>query len=245
MEVPIRKALTKIQHTLFEPAVFDPLTSDKTFTIYCTDYFEWVFLPILAKRLVQIAPNVKIITEILTTEVPESELSSGEVDFIVGVENGVQVSKRLHCQSWFNDRLTCLVRKENQKVGDRISLEKFTQISHVYNSTLGTPFKFTFLDEWLQRNNLSRKFAFTVSGYMPAAMIIAETDYLMTFPLRLAQKLVQIMNLRIVMPPEDFPEYRLNLIWHPIYKMDPARVWFRDQLLDLANQVRENCICQS
>jgi len=240
MEVPIREALTRIQHTLYEPAVFDPLTSDETFTLYGPEYYECVFLPILAKRLVKIAPNVKIITEILSTEVPESELSSGEVDFSVGVESGLQISKRLHCQSWFNDRLTCLVRKENKKVGDRISLKEFTQISHIYHSTLGTPFKFTFLDEWLQENNLSRKFAFTIPGYMAAGMTIAETDYLMTLPLRLAQKLVQIMKLRIVTPPEDFPEYRLNLIWHPLYEMDPARVWFRDQLLDLANQVRES-----
>jgi DNA-binding transcriptional LysR family regulator len=245
MEVPIREALTRIQQTLYEPAVFDPLTSDETFTLYGPEYYECVFLPILAKRLVKIAPNVKIITEILSTEVPESELSSGEVDFSVGVESGLQISKRLHCQSWCNDRLTCLVRKENKNVGDRISLEEFTQIPHVYHSTLGTPFKFTFLDEWLQENNLSRKFAFTIPGYMAAGMTIAETDYLMTLPLRLAQKLVQIMKLRIVMPPESFPEYRLNLIWHPLYEMDPARVWFRDQLLDLANQVRENCIYQS
>ncbi len=66
---------------------------------YGTEYFECVFLPILAKRLGKIAPNVKIITEILTTEVPESELSNGEVDSIVGVESGGVTSKRLHCQS--------------------------------------------------------------------------------------------------------------------------------------------------
>lgn len=237
MEVPIREALTKIQHTLYEPEVFDPLTSDETFTIYGPEYFECVFLPILAKQLVKVAPNVKIITEILTTEVPESELSSGGVDFIVGVESGGKISKRLQCQPWFIDRLTCLVRKENKKVGDRISLEKFTQISHVYHSTLGTPFKFTFLDEWLQKNNMSRKSVFTIPGYMSAAMTVAETDYLLTLPLRLAQKLVQIMKLRIVMPPEDFPEYRLNLIWHPLYGNDPAHVWFRSQLLDIIYQL--------
>jgi hypothetical protein len=54
--------------------------------------------------------------------VPEAELSSGEVDFIVGVESGGEISKRLHCQSWFNDRLTCLLRKENKKVWFREQL---------------------------------------------------------------------------------------------------------------------------
>ena len=31
------------------------------------------------------------------TEVPEAELSSGEIDFILGVESGGGISKRLHC----------------------------------------------------------------------------------------------------------------------------------------------------
>ena len=67
-------------------------------------------------------------------------------------------------------------------------------------------------------------------------MITEITDYVLTVPLQLARKLVKKMDLRIVDPPESFPDYRLNLIWHPIYENDPAQVWFREKLLDLPNQ---------
>ncbi len=77
----------------------------------------------------------------------------------------------------------------------------------------------------------------TTSAYLSAAMIIAATDYLMILPLRLAQKLVKTMELRMINPPVDFPEYKLNLIWHPLYEKSPAHMWFRDQLLDLASQL--------
>ena len=237
MEVPIREALTKIQHSLYTPEPFDPLTSQQTFVIYSIEYFECLFLPQLTARLEKLAPHVRVVTGILTQHIPENELTNGEVDFVVGVEDTMDVPKRLHIQLWFQDSLTCIVRRQNRVVGDSISLEQLTQIPQVFYSTLGTTFRITFLDQWLEKNKLSRQFAVTTSGYLSAAMIIAATDYLMILPLRLAQRLVKTMELRMINPPVDFPEYKLNLIWHPLYEKSPAHMWFRDQLLDLASQL--------
>ena len=237
MEIPIREALTKIQHNLYAPEPFDAFTSEQTFVIYSTEFFECAFLPLLTARLENMAPNVKIVTEILTQYVPETGMTNGEIDFVIGVEDGIAIPKRLANQSWFQDSLTCIVRRQNPVVGESISLEKFTQIPQVLHSTLGTPFMFTFLDRWLDKKKLSRRVAVTTSGFLSATMIVSETNYLMTLPFRLAQKLVDAMDLRIVNPPPDFPEYKLSLIWHPLYGNDPSHVWFRNQLLDIVNQL--------
>ena len=235
MEVPIREALTKIQHNLYAPEPFDAFTSQRTFIIYSTEFFECAFLPLLTARLENMAPNIRIITEILTQFVPESGMTNGEIDFVIGVEDGITVPRRLNIQPWFQDSLTCIVRSQNPVVGDSISLEQFTEIPQIIHSTLGTPFRFSFLDQWLEENKLSRKVAVTTSGFLSATMIAAETNYLMTLPLKLAQKLVNTMDLRIVNPPTGFPEYKLSLIWHPLYGKDPAHVWFRNQLFDIIN----------
>jgi DNA-binding transcriptional LysR family regulator len=237
MEVPIREALTKIQHNLYAPEPFNAFTSQQTFVIYSTEFFECVFLPLLTARLEKMAPNIRVVTEILTQYIPEAGMVNGEIDFVIGVEDGIVVPKRLNIQPWFQDSLTCIVRRQNSVVGDSISLEQFTQIPQVLHSTLGTPFRFTFLDQWLDKNKLSRKVAVRSTGFLSAMMIIAETNYLMTLPLRVAQKLVDAMDLRIVNPPADFPEYKLSLIWHPLYGKDPAHMWFRNQLLDIVNQL--------
>lgn len=237
MEVPIREALTKIQHNLSATESFNAGTSRQTFVIYSTEFFECAFLPLLSARLQKIAPRIKLVTEILTQYIPESGLTNGEIDFIIGVENGVSIPKRLQIQPWFEDSLTCIVRKDNPVIGDRISLAQFTRIPQVIHSTLGTPFRFSFLDRWLEANKLSRPVAVTTSGFLSASMIVSETDYLMTLPMRLAQKLVDAMDLRIVEPPSDFPNYKLSLIWHPLYGKDPSRLWFRDQLLDIVHQL--------
>jgi len=235
MEVPIRESLTKIQQTLYAPEAFDPSVDHAGFIIYGPEYFEAVYLPVLTSYFQNQAPNVMIKAGIVTTSI-EDILTSGEVDYIIGIEGIHEVPNRLRCQSWLNDKLTCVARKDNTTIGDRISLDEFRNVRHIYHSTLGTPYAQTFLDKWLNHNKINRHITANVSGYLSATMITEITDYVLTVPLQLAQKLVKKMNLRIVEPPESFPDYQLNLIWHPIYENDPAQVWFREKLLDLPNQ---------
>ena len=237
MEVPVREALTKIQNNLYTPEPFDAFTGKRTFVIYSTEFFECVILPVLAARLEKLAPRIRIVTEILTHQIPESGLTNGEIDFVIGIEDGISIPKRLNSLPWFQDSLTCIVRRQNPYVGDTISMESFSRTPQIIHSTLGTPFKYNFLDQWLETKQLSRPGMVTTSGFLSAAMIVAQTDYLMTLPSRLATMLVAAMDLRIVTPPIEFPDYKLSLIWHPLYEKDPAQVWFRSQLLDIAHQL--------
>ncbi len=235
MEVPIREALTKIQQNLYAPEEFDSSVDHAGFIIYGPEYFEAVYLPALTSYFQNQAPNIAIKAGIVTTSI-EDVLTSGEVDYIIGIEGIHEVSNRLRCRSWLNDKLTCVVRKDNTTIGDRITLAEFRDVRHIYHSTLGTPYAQTFLDKWLNLNKINRHITANVSGYLSAAMTTEITDYVLTVPLHLARKLIKKMDLRIVDPPENFPDYQLNLIWHPIYENDPAQVWFREKLLDLPNQ---------
>lgn len=235
MEVPIREALTNVQHNLYAPEPFNPLINQASFIIYGPEYFETVYLPLFTARLQHQAPNIEIMSGILRPNLEEG-LTSGEVDYIAGIEGIHEVPKRLRCQPWIYDTLTCVVRKGNTRVGDCLSVKEFRNAHHIYHSTLGTPFTQTFLDKWLKSNRIKRHIAVRTPGYLSALLIAEVTDYVFTLPLRLAQKMVKTMDLRIVNPPDTFPDYRLNLIWHPLYEKDPAQVWFREQLLDLPNQ---------
>ena len=237
MEVPIREMLNRIQITLYKQKPFDPTTSDRRFVIYCTEYFECVVMPKLMAHLEQVAPYCSIAAEILTYEFPESKLTSGDVDFVVGIEGLVDFPKILLSRTWIQDSLVCLIRAENKKIGQSISLKQFAETPHILLSILGTPFKFTFLDNWLKKQNIMRKYSVTTAAFLPAALILAETDYIMTLPRRMARKLTEIMALRLVELPNNPPKFQLNLIWHPLYEKDPAHLWFKQQLLAIENQL--------
>ena len=237
MEIPVREALTKIQNHLYTPEPFNAFTGQRTFVIYSTEFFECIMLPALTARLERLAPRIRIVTEILTQQIPESGMTNGDIDIVIGIEGGISIPKRLKTQPWFTDSLTCIVRRENPVVGESISLDQFSRIPQIIHSTLGTPFKYNFLDQWLETKQLSRQGSVTTSGFLSAAMIVAETNYLMTLPLRLANMLVEAMDLRIVQPPGEFPDYRLSLTWHPLYEKDPAHMWFRSQLMGIVNEL--------
>ncbi|MBW2605050.1 MAG: LysR family transcriptional regulator [Deltaproteobacteria bacterium] len=233
IEVPIREMLNRINRTLYTQKSFDPLTSGKTFVVYSPEYFECLILPKLMAHLEKVAPHCSIKAEILTHEIPESKLTNGDVDFIIGVESLMDIPKNLRSRSLIRDSLVCIVREKNKKIGPSMSMEQFTETPHILFSVMGTPFKMAFLDKWLENQNIRRKFSVTSAAFLPAALILAETDYIMTLPRRIATKLTEIMALRLVELPINPPNFQLNLIWHPLYEKDPAHIWFKWQLLSL------------
>ena len=233
MEVPVREMLNRINRTIYTQKDFAPLTSDRKFVLYCTEYFECLMMPKLMAHLEKVAPHCTVAAEILSHELPESKLTTGEIDFVIGVESLMDIPKNLTSRIWIKDSLVCLVRKENKKVGPSVSLEQFAEIPHILLSILGSPFKFGILDNWLEKQNVQRIYSVSTAAFLPAALILAETDYIMTLPRRMATKLTEIIPLRLVELPNNPPNFQLNLIWHPLYEKDPAHIWFKWQLLNL------------
>jgi len=205
--------------------------------IYSTGYFECLILPKLMARLERIAPGISVVSEMLMTELPEEALTRGEVSFAVGLDDFFDVPKRLRSQPFIRDELVCMARKDHPRIGDFLSREEFCSARHLYHSTLGTPFTYSLVDRWLEENQLQRKFAVTAVGFMTATLILEETDYIMTLPRRLATKFVEKMDLKIVQPPDNFPEFQLNLIWHPLFENEPSQIWMQQQLVELAEAI--------
>jgi DNA-binding transcriptional LysR family regulator len=233
LELPIRGILVDIQHNLYIPDPFNPMERERTFVIYSTEYFECVYLPILIARFEKQAPKINMQLGILTQKIPEKEIASGDVDFVIGVESMGETPKYLRSRPWVGDKLVCVVRAGNTDFSNRIGLKQYSEAGHIYHTMLGTPFSQLPLDRWLEQRNIKRQLAVTTTGYLSAAMIASETDYILTLPLRLAEKLVETMDLKILQPPDNFVGYQLNLIWHPLFEKDPAHSWLQNQLLNL------------
>jgi DNA-binding transcriptional LysR family regulator len=237
IEVPLRHALDEIRQSLTISKSFDPRKSKKKFVIYSTGYFECLILPKLMAKLEKMAPGISIVSEMLTTELPEDALNRGEASFVVALDDVFDVPSRLRSQHLLKDTLVCMTRKGNPLIGDRLSREAYCSARHLYHSTLGTPFNYSLMDGWLEANHLKRDFAFTAIGFMTATLVLEETDCVMTLPRRLAFKFVEKMNLKIVQPPKDFPEFQLNLIWHPLFEKEPSNIWMRRQLTKIVQNL--------
>jgi DNA-binding transcriptional LysR family regulator len=169
---------------------------------------------------------------------PERELEKGSVDLVIGVEEYLDLPKRLCSRPWIGDRLVCLAGDSNALVsGQQITLEQFIRMRHVYPSPMG--FKGNIVESWLAVQGLKRSIAVTARSYLAAARIIQQTDYLLSLPSRVAAELVEFLPLRILQPPDRFPGFELNLIWHPLYDQSPSLKWLIGLLDDIQTSIEQ------
>lgn len=232
LEAPVRSILQQVVRTIQPAQPFEPDTSRARFIIGMNDYSENVVLPALAACLRQSAPNVELVVHTLTAEDPEPLLETGQLSFIIGVEKYSKVSARLRSENWISDRLVCLVSQNHSLAASQhLNLKQFGELRHVYPSPIGL--RTNIVETWLAEQGLQRSIAVTTRNYWVAAQIISGSDYLLSVPFRVATKLMNHFPLCLLEPPKGFPDFRLNLTWHPLYESDPETQWILNQVRKL------------
>jgi DNA-binding transcriptional LysR family regulator len=81
----IQPALSQIQTALSTAQPFDPITSDRVFSIGMSDHVEFVLLPRLLEKLETTAPHIKIQVRSGNRQQLLARLDSGEIDVMCGL----------------------------------------------------------------------------------------------------------------------------------------------------------------
>jgi DNA-binding transcriptional LysR family regulator len=93
------------------------------------------------------------------------------------------------------------------------------------------------IDDYLAVRGLSRKISLIIPNFLPAPWIIANTELLLSVPLRIAEQFVRLAPVKILPVPIDLPTYDLIMLWHPRQEKEPAHQWLRQELLKIACQM--------
>jgi DNA-binding transcriptional LysR family regulator len=238
--IPIRKALLDIELTVSNKPEFEPQTAQHQFTIAATDYNELILLPSLIKKVRELAPGVNILIRQTNEYLPEEALENGSINLVLGFDVNMETPSRIHQQMLFDDAFVSIVRKDHPSINDTLSLEQYIALDHVLISPLGKDSGI--IDEWLEKNDLSRKVALIVPHFLSAPLIIAQTDMVLTLPYRVAEKFAQIAPIKLLPTPIDLPNYPLSMIWHPLYERNPADQWLRAQIAEVGQQIASTSI---
>src|SRR6187549_1131790 len=117
LAVPVREALRLLELSL-NPGTFDPMVSSQTFTVYASDYVEFVLLPPLLKQMQKLAPKARL--QILPWgqhRVPE-ELARGQADMMIGYYDSVPTAYSELIL--FEERYVCIVRRGHPIVRSKL-----------------------------------------------------------------------------------------------------------------------------
>lgn len=232
LAAPIRQALKQIE-TALNPLEFDAKNATRTFNLAMDDDIASIILPSLAKRLEEKAPGVDIRVRHNDFVNGPALLESNKIDFkICGYNPGYP--EEFKSQVLFEVSYVCLMRKGHPLARPEITLEEFVAVKHLRVPITGEISGE--IDRILAKQGLKRRVAMTVRHFLVVPQIIENSDMLITFPRRAAERLPGIENLHIVPLPLHFDPVQIRIIWHERYTNHTDHQWMRLELTDICRE---------
>ena len=219
-----------------ETPTFDPVTSTRVFKIATTDYGALAVLAPMIGRLVVEAPGIGIDIVPLTAT-SFQELGSGELD--IALYSDDPAPGPLFGQNIFEEFYISLVREGHPalptKPGGRMSMKSFLAHAHILVNIGGG--RTGVVDAALAASGRSRRVAVTLPYFSTAALIVAQTDLVLTLPMRVADRFVRPHGLIGLQPPVELDGFGYRLLWHPRNDVDPGGIWIWARISELAVKI--------
>ncbi len=221
-------ALASIEHALFTPTAFDPLTARRTFKVGASDYAEQLIMPELVGRLAKAGPRMDIWSRSAPTD-SGAALANGEIDLMLAPPQYYEDATGMRVKELWDDDFVVVMRKGHPLAKRKLTVARYAEAEHAFIAPSGRPGGGV-VDEALARVGKTRRIAFTTPNFLVAPQVVAKTDLIITLASRIARLFAKRLPLISVPPPIPLPGFRLAMLWHERSDTDPAHRFLREQL---------------
>ncbi|HKP63441.1 MAG TPA: LysR family transcriptional regulator [Polyangiales bacterium] len=233
LEEPLQQILASIENALNRRTGFDPSTSQRMFRIAASDDIATVFLQPLLLRLRKLAPRISLQVQRPDKDTPQ-QLAARQIELAIEPEDRYR-KRDFASQRLFTDRLMVAIWSGNTAVGDSITRDQFFQLGHVTYSM--KPYTFTLADRCLGTLAQNLNLQVVTDSFISLAMLLRGTDLLALVPERLAVKVQQAAQIRLLRPPFNLSEFHICMAWPALFEQDAAHVWLRSVMADLGKHL--------
>ncbi|MDB5793760.1 MAG: hypothetical protein JWR25_139 [Noviherbaspirillum sp.] len=219
----VAEALQLIQRGISRGSEFDPMTSDWEIRMVLSDIGEVIYLPKLMHELKTVAPRMSVTAVQLPSDRYASVLESGEVDLVMGY--APQLGRGFHQERLFDDLQLCLVREGHPRVRNKLTLQNFTEESHVGIAPIWSqlnPFEVA-----LRSLKIERRVALRVGHYLALPNIVRETDLLGCMPSRAIAAFPSLPGVKVLPLPFSYTAVVMKQFWHRRSHHDLKSRWLR------------------
>lgn len=227
------QAMQQLQAAL-DGETFAPATSTKRFRIAAWDYCQQLLLPRLVSGLRAQAPGCSLEVVPVLARSPIECLDAGEIDVSVGLHR--QVRDGYYRHTLFGDAFVVCARADHPLWDEALTAERFAATAHLLVAPFGAT-KRGAVDLALQAIGLTRTVAAFVPNFAAAPEVLRGSDLIATLPRRLVA--AQAAGLRCAEPPLPMPQFDIEAVWHGTTHADEAHAWFRQQLREATNPLRD------
>jgi DNA-binding transcriptional LysR family regulator len=226
MKDPLRQALQHVRDVVSAPMVFDPLLSERVFSVGANDNAgATVGVRLIPRLQPRGQPGIRLALRNIDFRKLAEQLETGEIDVALVGEN--MVPGAMSHQSLSVDEYRLAQRKHHPRGNKPPSLTDYIELEHILVSGEGGGFH-GFVDDILQAKGLSRRVGVSVQYYGIVPLLLQATDFVCTLPGRFLGRYAEDLD-SLSLPFETRP-FSLHATWHPRFDNDPGHVWLRQQL---------------
>ena len=222
--------LMRIRANLIARPGFDPATATRAFRLIVSDYAGIVLMTEVIRRAERQAPGVTF--ELLPfDDRPADPLLRGEVDFLIFPDRFL--SDAHPSQPLFADEFCVVAWTGNRRVGKRLTAKQYLDLGHV-SARFGPTRRISFEERELARLGHARRIEVVVQNFAMMATMVVGSERIATLHRRLADIFAAQLPLRILPAPIPVIGFRESLQWPAPLDTDPAAMWLRDLIADVA-----------
>jgi len=205
-----------------------PESFDREVSIGCSEYVQ-IRIAGLLPRLRQLAPGLQVnLLPMLPTEIVHDVLAAGQIDLMVGMMTDVLGLLRI--EHLYSEPFVCLMKvPPGQMPPAGLSFNAFCQRPHLDVSPTGRRILGARIDSLARQQGGMRTVAATISSFVAAPHIVADTDMVCLVPQRIAQRLQCPPDVKIVDLLFTPPTLEIVMYWHNVTQADPVCRWLRQQ----------------
>ena len=223
LATPVADILDRARQVLADAEGFDQRKSVRRFVIGAPDAVTAVILPSLLAELRRDAPGIDLGVRNLVGQFGASlrELDERSLDVaLLPIEN---IPARFVTRTLFEDEGFVIVRRAGHPIGKRLTLARYCAAPHVLISVSGDPHGM--VDTILEKRGLSRRVMLTVSNFMQALAVVAESDLVAAIPRRFAARYAARYRVVVAEPPIPLMNAPVLAIAPQVATMDGGLTW--------------------
>jgi DNA-binding transcriptional LysR family regulator len=248
----LKEKLPNLLQSLYQLTLapsFDPINSDRHFSISMVESAYATLLPYYIGPLLTQAPNIRL-NAFGWMQNSMKDLQKGKVDFgITGRDltegSRLQVDKLpegIKCKTLFNDKQICLVHEHHPilKIVEQgeWNLESYLNQNHVQVRCEGN--EWWTLDYYLAAQNMQRNIISTLPDFYGAASVCAYSDLIFTLPSSFVPHAQKLYPLKQIPLPFDFVPMAYVLLWHERNTDEPGHKWIREMICNSVEKAMQN-----
>ena len=207
-------------------ASFDPSRLERTFVVAGTDYAEIVLMPRLMPLLRREAPGVAVVTRFVGDDL-ERVIQSREVD--LGYGTRFRNVAGLVEEPIGHEEMRAILRRNHPALKKRLTAKDYAALDHVLVTPRGLPGGS--VDDALAPLGLTRRVVLRMPHFAAAALIVAQTDLVVTLPAGFAVHMAKRLGLVAVPLPFVMPGFTFAIAYSASYADDAGHRWFRARVV--------------